>query len=383
AQSINTQNGGGDPLEWINYTASTAGDYAIMVEKKSGVAKTLEVYIYPDSITSVYTNSLTPVDAIFGQPAVVGAIAVGAVRAATPDTIEYFSSQGPVTISFPSSQTRAKPDICGVDGVTVTGAGGFSNPFYGTSAAAPHVAAVAAQMWAAFPGKTGNQIRDAIESTADDLGTVGFDNIYGWGRVDALNSYGVLPVELVSFTASVEHSRTTLKWGTATEINNYGFEVERRAVKYQPLTMSRWEKIGFVQGSGTSNAIHNYSFIDQILPAGYFAYRLKQVDNSGTYKYSSEVEIKNAIPNVFVLNQNYPNPFNSETVLSFEIGAFGLVKLIIYDVLGQEVATLVNEIKPAGAYTIQWNASSMPSGVYFYQLQTNHFIDTKKLVLLR
>jgi hypothetical protein len=114
-----------------------------------------------------------------------------------------------------------------------------------------------------------------------------------------------------------------------------------------------------------------------------YAYRLKQVDNSGAYKYSSEAEITIAMPEAFALSQNYPNPFNSETVLSFAIGDLGLVKLIIYDVLGQEVAILINEIKSAGLYTVKWNAASMPSGVYFCRLQTDHFVDNKKLVLLR
>ena len=194
AQSLNTQNGSGNPLEWITYTAVTAGDYAIMVDKLSGVAKTLEVYIYPSNGTSVYSNNITPVDAIFGQPAVVGAIAVGAVRATTPNTIESFSSQGPCTITYPSPSVRAKPDLVGTDGVLVTGAGNFGSwdgshwRFYGTSAAAPHVAAVAAQMWAAYPGETGIQIRDAIISSADDLGAVGFDNVSGWGRADAMST---------------------------------------------------------------------------------------------------------------------------------------------------------------------------------------------------
>ena len=391
ASSTNIQSGNGNPLEWIAYTASDSGDYAIMVNKSLGIAKTLEVYLYSFNGTSVYSNNIIPDDAIFGQPAVVGAIAVGAVRATTPNTIESFSSQGPCTITYPSPSVRAKPDFVGTDGVLITGAGSFGSwdgshwRFYGTSAAAPHVAAVAAQMWAAYPGETGNQIRDAIKSSADDLGAVGFDNVYGWGRADAMNTYlsGTLPVELVSFAASAENTHAILTWSTATETNNYGFEVERRTMNSKQLTVSGWEKIGFVQGKGTSNVAHTYSFTDQTINSGNYAYRLKQVDNSGAYKYSSEAEVTITVPKAFVLNQNYPNPFNPETVLSFTIGDLGLVKLIIYDVLGQEVATLMNEIKPAGAYTIKWNASSMPSGVYFYRLQTDHFVDTKKLVLLR
>ncbi len=238
-----------------------------------------------------------------------------------------------------------------------------------------------------FLDKTGNQVRDAIKQSAVDLGTAGVDNIYGWGRADALNTYtsGVLPVELISFTASAEYSNTILKWGTATETNNYGFDVERRMISIQQSAINnqQWMRIGFVEGNGTSSAPHEYTFSDQKLSTGNYAYRLKQIDNSGTYKYSSEAEVAIVMPKIFALNQNYPNPFNPETVLSFEIGDLGFVKLKIYDVLGQEVATLVNEVRPAGAYTVKWNGSSTPSGVYFYRLQAGTFTETKKLVLLR
>ncbi len=154
ANSLNTQNGTQNPLEVLSYTAnsSSSGDFAIIVDKASGVTKTLEVYIYPGNGTGVYSNNITPVQSTFGHPAVVGAIGVGAVSASTPTTIEGFSSQGPRTITYPTPSVRQKPDLVGTDGVSITGAGGFENPFYGTSAAAPHVAAVAAQMWGAFPG---------------------------------------------------------------------------------------------------------------------------------------------------------------------------------------------------------------------------------------
>jgi len=192
AASTGTQDGDDDPLEYIVYTAtvSSAGDFAIVVDKDSGIAKTLEVYIYPRG-AGVYSNNITPVDAIFGHAAVTGAIATGAIDASDPgnDDIELFSSQGPSTISYPFSESRAKPDICGIDGVSVTGAGGFPSTFFGTSAAAPHVAAIAGQLWAQLPGKTGNQIRDMITGSAVDLGSTGFDNIYGYGRADALNAF--------------------------------------------------------------------------------------------------------------------------------------------------------------------------------------------------
>ena len=232
ASSTATQSGTGDPLEAFQYTAVTAGDHMIIIDKYSGVAKNLEVYIYPSN-SYVYANNITPVDAIFGHPAVPGALGVGAIAANDPgnDDIETFSSQGPVTISYPSSESRAKPDICGIDGVAVTGAGGFSNPFYGTSAAAPHVAAVCAQLWAQYPGMTGNQIRDAVKSTAVDLGTAGFDTVFGSGRADALNAFqsldsGEQPANLIDWNGNLVadfgangmwyHNGTSWNWMTNT-----------------------------------------------------------------------------------------------------------------------------------------------------------------------
>jgi len=189
------QNGNDDPLEFISYTAPSSGatnDYFLSVQLFSGVVKNLEVYIYTSGGGAFnYSNNIKPDDSIFGHPAVVGAIGVGAIPAndVGNDTIEDFSSQGPVTISYPASVVRNKPDVCGIDGVSVTGAGGFSNPFYGTSAAAPHVAAIAAQMWAQIPDSTGNQVRDKLLASAVDIGVAGADSVFGEGRADALKVF--------------------------------------------------------------------------------------------------------------------------------------------------------------------------------------------------
>jgi len=194
AMSEDVQDGDDDPLESISYVVpagTPTGDYAIVVDRWSGAGKTLEVFIYPSSDALVYPHNIDAIDSIFGHAAVPGAIAVGAIAAndAGNDDIEDFSSRGPVTISHPYETSRAKPNIVGIDGVAVTGAGGFSNPFYGTSAAAPHIAAIATQLWGAFPAKTGDEICDMLYNSAVDLGSAGCDNTYGYGRADALDAY--------------------------------------------------------------------------------------------------------------------------------------------------------------------------------------------------
>ena len=146
-----------------------------------------------------------------------------------------------------------------------------------------------------------------------------------------------------------------------------------------------WEKIGFISGHGNTNSPKDYSFIDRGINYGNFAYRLKQIDNDGTYEYSDEIEIDaGEIPNDFVLEQNYPNPFNPSTTIRFAINESVLTSLKIYDVLGNEVEELFNKQTEAGkVYNLEFNAANLPSGVYFYRLQAGEYIETKRMVLLR
>jgi uncharacterized protein (DUF2141 family) len=191
-----------------------------------------------------------------------------------------------------------------------------------------------------------------------------------------------LPVELVLLAARATGSNAELRWNTATEVNNYGFEIERRTVG-----SDQWMKIGFVKGAGTSNSPKEYSYTDTKLVAGRYVYRLKQVDNDGTFSYSQSVEVEvGGVPNEFSLFQNYPNPFNPSTVIQFDLpdrGQQHAVSLQIFDLLGREVATLLNEKMQAGPHQVTWNASNMPSGVYLYRLQAGTFTETKKLTLLK
>lgn len=193
-----------------------------------------------------------------------------------------------------------------------------------------------------------------------------------------------VPVELISFSAFVEHNNVTLNWITSTETNNREFEIERfKDFKIEDI--AEWKTIGFVQGNGTTTKTNSYAFIDKNLSVGKFLYRLKQIDFDGSYSYSQIVEVEMNTVTGFALEQNFPNPFNPTTKIQFSTASKQLITLIVYDVLGNQVATLVNEEKTAGNYEIIFDAKNidLPSGVYFYKLNAGNFSETKKLILMK
>ena len=210
-----------------------------------------------------------------------------------------------------------------------------------------------------------------------------------------------VPVELVSFTAEVVENNVKLNWQTITETNNMGFEVERAPSKSPPKgeTFGEWESIGFVAGLGTTTELHSYSFIDLNVFLGFYKYRLKQIDFDGSFTYSDNIEVEVTGPTDFSLEQNYPNPFNPSTKIKFTIpqspllggdGRGGLVTLKVYDVLGNEITTLINEEKPAGSFEVEFNSHlsvsgirELTSGIYFYRIKAGEFIQTKKMVLMK
>ena len=191
-----------------------------------------------------------------------------------------------------------------------------------------------------------------------------------------------IPVEMTSFTANILNNNVLLEWETSTENNNLGFEVQRRRLSDDGQN-SEWIRLDFLKGYGTTTETHNYSFTDICVKPGYYSYRLKQIDFDGSFKYSKETEVEMDSPDQFILNQNYPNPFNPSTKIIFQIPQKRLVTLLVFDVLGNEVATLVNEEKPIGYYEIDFNASSLPSGIYFYSLSSGNYLSTKKMILLK
>ncbi|MBK7377947.1 MAG: T9SS type A sorting domain-containing protein [Ignavibacteriales bacterium] len=191
----------------------------------------------------------------------------------------------------------------------------------------------------------------------------------------------IVPVELTSFTGGSTDGNVILNWTTASEVNNQIFEIERR------IENSDFTLIGFVEGRGTTTESQEYSYIDKNINSGKYFYRLKQIDFDGTFEYSNEIEV-DAAPASFSLEQNYPNPFNPSTKISWQSPESSWQTLKVFDVLGNEVATLVDEEKPAGRYEVEFDSRSdegqnLSSGVYFYRLQTGDFVQTRKMTLLK
>ncbi len=188
-----------------------------------------------------------------------------------------------------------------------------------------------------------------------------------------------LPVELISFTGIQEGSVVILNWTTASETNNKGFELHRKILD--------WEVISFIEGHGTTTEKQSYSYTDDLSSnevSGLVFYRLKQIDFDGTAAYSDEIEIDlYSSPDNFYLSQNYPNPFNPSTTISYSIPEYSNVSLKVFDILGNEIETLVNEEKPGGQYEAKWNAEGLTGGVYFYQFRAGSYSETKKMLLIK
>lgn len=187
-----------------------------------------------------------------------------------------------------------------------------------------------------------------------------------------------IPVELVSFTYSINGNDIILNWSTATESNNYGFEILRKD------SDSEWKNIGFIKGAGNSVNFNVYRYEDKNLNPGKYSYRLKQIDYSGAFKYYDLSEtVKIGVPDRFELMQNYPNPFNPSTVISWQSPVGSRQTIRVYDVLGNEVVTLLDEYREAGRYEIEFNASGLASGIYYYKLNAGEFVSVKKMLLIK
>ncbi|HLP14697.1 MAG TPA: T9SS type A sorting domain-containing protein [Bacteroidota bacterium] len=191
-----------------------------------------------------------------------------------------------------------------------------------------------------------------------------------------------LPVEMTSLEAVVKCGNVELMWSTATEMNNFGFDVER-SEKTQGNN-GQWRKIGFIEGHGTTNARQVYRYVDASV-AGTVSYRLKQIDRDGNFEFSKEVEVTTAgAPMMFALSQNYPNPFNPTTTISFTVPVSGRATLKILNILGQEVATLFDGEAQSGIFNqVRFNASGFASGIYFSRLEYDGNVQLRHMTLVK
>ncbi|MCB0747484.1 MAG: T9SS type A sorting domain-containing protein, partial [Ignavibacteriae bacterium] len=198
-----------------------------------------------------------------------------------------------------------------------------------------------------------------------------------WNNIDA-----PLPVELVSFSAvNTKDDKISLDWVTATEVNNYGFEIERSVVNNDEIY--KWQKIGFIEGHGNSNSTKTYNYTDDYLVGGTkFVYRLKQIDIDGQYQYSSIQEVEIVVNN-YSLSQNYPNPFNPSTTIKFSIPQNEFVSITLYNSVGEKTADILKANKLTGNHEVEFNANHLASGIYYYTLTAGNYIETKKMILLK
>jgi len=196
----------------------------------------------------------------------------------------------------------------------------------------------------------------------------------------------VIPVELNSFTSNVVDGKVHLNWQTSSELNNRGFEIQRSLTPIPSQSegaLGNWRTIGFVNGKGTTTESTDYIFIDEPLESGLYTYRLKQIDYNGDFKYSDEVDVNFIFADDFRLSQNYPNPFNPTTTIEYQIPKSSFVTIKVYDALGKEVVTLINEEKPAGVHEVEFEPKDLTSGLYLYKISVGGFEQTGKMLLLK
>ena len=226
--------------------------------------------------------------------------------------------------------------------------------------------------WIAQSPITGATLNSVYFTDANNGWVVGEN-----GTILHTSNGGVVPVELTSFTAEALDQKVILRWTTATELNNNGFEIQRKVAE------SDFATVGFVRGEGTTTNHKDYSYIDKDLVDGKYFYRLKQVDYNGAYEYSDVIEVDVRSLNEYALEQNFPNPYNSFTTIGYVLREKNNAKMILLNAIGEEMAILVNEEQEKGFHKVEFNASTLASGVYFYRLQAGDFVQTRKMILLK
>ncbi len=241
-------------------------------------------------------------------------------------------------------------------------------------------------------GTTWTYVGGTLETGNNTLTLTGVNSFSMW---TAAASSAPLPVQLVGLTVGAAKASVTLRWSTATEADNHGFEIERRCMDateqggsgtnhQSPINqLTNWQSVGFLKGFGTSTSPKAYSFTDENLSSGGYAYRIKQINLDGSFVYTNALEVAVGIPLEFSLSQNYPNPFNPATTIEYDLPKEAPVQLMVYDNLGRMVRTLIEANQPAGYYKVVFDAQGLSSGMYYYRIQAGDFVKVKKLTLLK
>lgn len=352
---------------WQNMDGNTA---------RITIAADLAVGLGISVVNSAGNNGFHPTQNTLIAPADGDSVlAIGAVTSS--GTRSSFSSVGP------TYDGRIKPDFMAMgSGVYAASSSGTSNyvNVSGTSFSCPIAAGVVAVLLSYNPNLTPIQIRDILRITSSNSSNPNRE--YGWGIIDALNALNTpVPVELTSFNVSISGNNVLLKWVTASESNSYGFSIERARENTPFVT------VGFVQSAGNSSSFRFYNFMDKNLFAGKYVYRLKQIDNDYTFKYSNEVEVTISAPKTFYLFQNYPNPFNPSTTIKFSVPFDSNVKFKLYDILGNEIEQVYSGFVEAGVHEIILDftkfSARLSSGVYLLKLEAEGFSKAIKMNLLK
>jgi hypothetical protein len=186
-----------------------------------------------------------------------------------------------------------------------------------------------------------------------------------------------VPVELFSFIGETNGEQVVLRWSTASETNNYGFDI------FRSKENQSWEKIGFIPGHGTSTELNNYSYEEKTKPGEYY-YKLKQIDTDNSFHFSNSIRvIVNLVSSNFALNQNFPNPFNAATKISFFLASSANTKITLYNISGQEIFVITNQLYNEGSHSITFDANSLPAGLYIYKMETGNFQQIRKMMVLK
>ena len=399
AASSTDPNIGGDAVEILDVenTTGSAKEFQLRIELADGPAPDRVKYVYtPDNVSYVsgddYGDANKPT--LYGHANANGALAVGAAFynktpefGTSPPEKQSFSAKGGTPILFDTDGTRLaqtdsrqKPEVVAPDGGNSTffgddtGADSDSHPnFFGTSAAAPHAAAVAALMWENRPGLTVDDVYDELKSTAIDMADPDFT---GSGLIQA--DQAALPVELVAFEAVTDGRDVLLTWQTATETNNAGFRVEKRRGR------GTFERVAFVPGAGTTTEAQTYQHRLADLTPGTYAFRLQQVDTDGTVHPSPVVEATIALEDAYQLSTAYPNPVQTAATLELLVREPQTVRAVVYDAVGRQVQVLHDgPVAASEPVSLTVGADKLPSGLYLIHIRGEAFSATRRATVVR